>query len=66
MNETVNPLRLVVGVRDVETKYNRPGEGSRWHFLECGHETVTKQSEGFPRRKRCRECGLNNRNKSLA
>jgi hypothetical protein len=53
---TPHPLRLVVKRRDVTTKYCRPGEGSRWHILECGHEIITKQSAGIPLKKRCPEC----------
>jgi hypothetical protein len=54
MNDT---LRKVVRTRFVTNKYCRIGEGCIWHSLECGHETVNKQSDGTPSRKRCRECG---------
>lgn len=50
------PLRRVERTEDCTTRYNRPGEGSRIHYLSCGHTVVTKQSGGYPRRKRCDEC----------
>lgn len=50
------PLRRVERTEDHETIYNRPGEGSRTHYLSCGHTVITRQSAGFPRRKRCDEC----------
>jgi hypothetical protein len=50
------PFREVVGFEDLSNMYCRSGEGSRRHFLRCGHDIVTKQSAGFPKRKRCREC----------
>lgn len=53
------PFRRVVRTEDVTTKYCRQSEGCRWHYLECGHAVITKQSAGFPRKKRCRDCGLN-------
>lgn len=54
-----HPLKRVVNTQDTSNRYNRAGEGSRWHYLECGHSVVTKQSAGFAKRKRCRECGNN-------
>lgn len=56
-NVDQHPLVRVINHRDLTCKYNRPGEGSREHFLECGHSVITKQSQGFAKRKRCRECG---------
>jgi hypothetical protein len=56
MNIEKYPLRKVIKTNETTNRYNRPGEGSRWHILECGHEIVTKQSAGFPSKKRCREC----------
>lgn len=50
------PLRKVLKTVDTTNKYCRPGEGCRWHHLECGHQVITKQSAGFPARKRCRDC----------
>lgn len=50
------PLRLVTRRTELTHKCCRPGEGSRRHTLECGHEVTTKQSAGFPSRKRCVEC----------
>jgi hypothetical protein len=46
----------VVNTRNVTNKYCRPGEGCRWHHLECGHEIVRKQSYGYHKRMRCPEC----------
>lgn len=40
-------FKKVVRFQDLTTKYNRTGEGSREHFLECGHRVVTKRSYGF-------------------
>jgi hypothetical protein len=54
----VHPLRRVVRTKFTINKYNRPGEGSVRHTLECGHEVIQKLSAGFPKRKRCRECYL--------
>jgi hypothetical protein len=50
------PLRKVVKVRFLITKYNRPGEGTNEFTLECGHQVLAKQSAGDPKMKRCREC----------
>ncbi len=51
-----DPLRVVLSTRDVHSfNTGRPG-GWRWHYLKCGHEVVTKQSRGFPKRMRCRDC----------
>jgi hypothetical protein len=55
-NTDKHPFRKVIRHYDTTNRYCRPGEGSRWHVLECGHEVVTKQSAGFPNKKRCREC----------
>ena len=55
-NTDKHPFRKVINTRETTNRYNRPGEGSRWHILECGHEVVTKQSAGTPAKKRCREC----------
>jgi hypothetical protein len=52
----VYPLKKVVRRQNWTNKYCRPGEGRRTHYLECGHEIMTKQSDGYPRRKRCEEC----------
>lgn len=54
----IYPLRKVTRTEDVTNKYCRPGEGSRRHFLECGHTVICKQSYGFQTRKRCRDCWL--------
>jgi hypothetical protein len=53
------PLRPVVTTKDYSAPQCRPGEGSRIHYLDCGHRVTTKQSHGYPARKRCRDCGLN-------
>ncbi len=50
------PLKRVVKTYDYSDPRCRPGEGSRVHTLECGHEIRAKQSFGFPRKKRCRDC----------
>jgi hypothetical protein len=52
------PLRKVVKSEFVSSKYCRPGEGSYFFTLDCGHITVSKASNGQPKRKRCRDCGL--------
>ena len=52
------PMRKVVATRFVSSKYARPGEGCYWFTLECGHEEISKASNGTPKRKRCRDCGL--------
>lgn len=57
-NIHVYPLKRVIRTEDVSTRYNRIGEGSRWHYLECGHSVVCKQSCGFSIKKRCRDCWL--------
>lgn len=56
---TPYPLRQVRRTSDTYSKYCRAGEGSRWHYLECGHAIVTKMSAGYPARKRCRDCAFN-------
>lgn len=52
------PLKKVIRTEVFTTKYCRPNEGSRKHFLECGHFNWTKQSYGLPKRMRCRDCAL--------
>lgn len=52
------PLKAVTGTVELTNKYCRPGEGCRRHNLECGHYVICKQSAGFARRKRCRDCHL--------
>lgn len=59
-------FRRVVGTEDTTNRYCRPGEGARWHYLECGHSVVTKQSQGFPKRKFCRDCHYESSNKKNA
>jgi hypothetical protein len=58
MNANIDrhPFRKVVRVEECTTRYNRIGEGSYHFFLECGHDTFSKMSNGRPTRKRCREC----------
>lgn len=58
---SIAPWRRVTGVQFVTTKYNRTGEGCNRFFLECGHETVAKASQGQPRKKRCRQCQMEDR-----
>lgn len=55
----VYPLRRVVETSDYTNKYCRPGEGRREHHLECGHVVLCKQSCGYSKRKRCRDCPPN-------
>lgn len=38
------------------SKYSRPGEGSIYYTLECGHVVRAKASAGRPEFKRWREC----------
>jgi hypothetical protein len=58
MNANVErfPFRKVISTEELTNKYCRPGEGCRRFNLECGHWTIAKQSNGNPRRKRCRDC----------
>lgn len=49
-------MRRVVRTQFIKMPYTRPGEGCTKHVLECGHTLTTKQSDGFPKRKHCREC----------
>jgi hypothetical protein len=50
------PLVRVTHYQDHTNKHCRYGEGSREHFLECGHVRWTKQSYGRPQRMRCSDC----------
>lgn len=55
------PLRKVVDVQFMTTRYNRLGEGTNRFTLECGHQVFAKLSQGEPKNKRCRECWQNSK-----
>ena len=49
-------MRRVIRREWTTNKYCRPGEGRIEHHLECGHTVLTKQSDGTPLKKHCRDC----------
>jgi hypothetical protein len=53
---TAYPLKKVISVETLTNKYCRPGEGCYKFTLICGHTAVSKQSNGTPKHKRCRDC----------
>lgn len=50
------PLRKVVKVEALYSKYARPGQGSNLVTLECGHQVARRMSVPVPQRMHCRYC----------
>ena len=50
------PLKKVTSYDFYQSKYSRPGHGTNWLKLECGHEMPQKSSIPIPKRTRCVEC----------
>lgn len=55
---TPHPLRRVIKTDFYSDKHCRPGEGRNIFTLECGHTVGAKLSEGYPLKKRCRDCAM--------
>lgn len=52
----VYPLRKVLSVEFVQSRYSMKGQGSNWLRLECGHEMRQKSSIPVPKSGRCWFC----------
>jgi hypothetical protein len=51
-------MRQVIDVSFYNTKYNRPGEGTKKFTLICGHAKWVKQSYKTPVNCYCNKCAL--------
>lgn len=58
MKTTKGPVRNVVGKEFSHDRRCRPGEGSYFFKLECGHVVRSKKSNGTPIRKHCIQCQM--------